>query len=107
MVNNDVRELIAVKGLAMHQANGRTGLRFICQFCDGFISDGQDGLLVWDPEGPTVLSVHKTCNLSRGDHFAWTQELDTGLIYLLYNTRLMNADDLSEAKGRADALMRL
>ena len=100
----DVTERLDVHGLVMHQVAEGTGLRFVCQFCGKFIDDAGMGLLVWEPDGSEVLAVHKSCNNDKGDPYTWTQEIDTGLMYLLWNAGLRDRDKFERAKETAEAL---
>ena len=104
---SDLTEKVSVPGLVMHQVDrdgGRTGLRFVCQFCGEFIDDGTMGLLVWNPDGDEALPVHKGCNNAKGDSYLFTQELDTGLVYLLWNSGLRDAEKLARAQTNAEGL---
>lgn len=96
-------EILEVEGLGMHQIRGRTGLRLICQFCSKFIDKGSAALFVWDPEGSVAKVVHKVCNNENGDPYKFTQEVDTGLMYLLWNVGV-RGEAMNRAQEKAESL---
>ena len=94
----------------MHQVEkggGVSGLRFVCQFCGEFIDDAGMGVLVWDWDGGEALPVHKRCNTAKGDPYTLSQEIDTGLMYLLWNTGLRDKEKFERAHANAEGLQRL
>lgn len=99
-------EIQNVRGLAIHQHKGRSGLRLVCQLCNKFIEKGNAGLFVWNPDGDEVLAVHKTCNMHQGDPYLFTEEVDTGLMYLLWNTGV-RGEAMKRANEKAESLMSL
>jgi hypothetical protein len=88
------KEIIKVRGLVIHQTKGRSGLRFVCQFCNEFIEDAGLALLVWNPDKGEVLPAHKGCNVRDGDRFGCTMELGAMLMYLLWNSGIQNDTSL-------------
>jgi hypothetical protein len=94
--------------------NETTGLVAICNVC-GKQVEGDNANILWDPNNPDVDIKGKTfpfkitCkgNCTRVvDHIAghqYSQELDTGLIYLLHNTKT----DMKSAIRKTEILSEL
>ena len=116
LLKTDLEELLSGKVnnmllLLRHPETGLSSLRFKCDCCGKLIDEAHGAMVAWNPdrekerECVPVVVCYECDGRDRIPSEFYTQELSTGLIYLLCNTGMIpGTDSFKDAIECAGAL---